>query len=141
LREAVAAAGRHPRDARGFGMKDRRAHPDEGRREQDRRIVGREREQQQPAKRGRHADGQRVRHVAAIGVDADQRLEQRCRHLERQRDQADLHEAQLEIALEDRIDRHDQRLHHVVDHVRGADRPQHAERGFRAIGRRREGGG
>ena len=69
---------------------------------------------------------QRVRLRPAIGEQADQRLQQRRRELVGQRDQADLGEAQRELALQDRIHRQDQRLHHVVDHVRGADGAQDA---------------
>jgi hypothetical protein len=77
----------------------------------------------------------------AVGIQADQRLEHRRGHLEGQRDQPDLHEAQVEVALQDRIDRQDQRLHHVVDHVRSADGAEHAERGLGARGGLRQGGG
>jgi hypothetical protein len=47
----------------------------------------------------------------------------------------------VEVALQDRVDRQDQRLHHVVDQVGGADRAEHAEggAGFGVSGQR--GGG
>ena len=50
LREAVAAAGRHARHARGFRMKDRRAHADQRGREQDDRIGRRLGHQHRPTR-------------------------------------------------------------------------------------------
>src|SRR5579875_2876154 len=61
-----------------------------------------------------------------VGDHADHRLQQRCRHLERQCDRSDLEKAEMAIAFEQRVDRDDHRLHHVVQHVHEADRAQHA---------------
>jgi hypothetical protein len=64
-----------------------------------------------------------------IGVQADQRLQDRRGHLVHQRDDADLAEAQAEIRLQIRIDGRQQRLHHVVEQVTEADRQDHAKDG------------
>ena len=84
-------------------------------------------QQQQPAQRGAHADGERIRHRPAVGVGADQRLQQRRGDLERERDQADLAEVERVVLLQDRVDRRQQRLDHVVQQMREADRVQHRE--------------
>jgi hypothetical protein len=60
----------------------------------------------------------------AIGVETDQRLQQRGDALQDQRDQSDLTEAQIERALEDRIDRRQQRHDQVVQQMAKADRRQ-----------------
>ena len=102
-------------------MKDRGPEPDERRREQDRSEVRAEREQHHAAQREHHARGERVRLRPPIGVEADQRLQQRRRDLVHERDQTDLAEAQTEVLLEDRIDRRQQRLHHVVQQMAEAE--------------------
>ena len=75
-----------------------------------------------------------------VGEQADDRLEQRRGGLVGERDQADLPEVERVGVLEDRIDRRQDRLHQVVEHVAEADRAQDAERGLgcrrRANGRR-----
>ena len=90
-----------------------------------RRKLRRDRHQQQTREREAHADRQRIRLRMLVGIDADQRLQQRRRDLVGQRDQADLPERQREVALQHRIDRQDQRLDHVVEQVREADRAEH----------------
>ncbi len=45
----------------------------------------------------------------------------------RQCDRADLREAQVKLAFEQRIDGDDQRLHHIVEEVREAERAQQFE--------------
>ena len=57
----------------------------------------------------------------AIGVEADDRLQQRACQLQHERDEAHLREIELEVLLEDRIDRGDQRLHHVVEKMAEAE--------------------
>jgi hypothetical protein len=49
-----------------------------------------------------------------VGVVADDRLEQRGDQLIGERDKPDLAEIEMEAGLEHRIDRRQQRLHHVV---------------------------
>ena len=58
-----------------------------------RRCVG---QQQKAAERETHADRERVRHRFLVGIDADERLQQRGGDLERQRDQSDLAEVEPE---------------------------------------------
>ena len=70
-----------------------RTHESDGR-EQRRQAAG-GREQQQPDERARHADDERVRRRAPIGVKADERLEQRRRELLRKGDHPDLREGQV----------------------------------------------
>ena len=62
-----------------------------------------------------------------VRIDADHGLQHRCADLVCQCDRADLHEIQLKLALHQRIDRDDQRLDHVVEKVRKADRAQDPE--------------
>jgi hypothetical protein len=69
--------------------------------------------------------GQRLRHRAAVGGHADERLQDRCRAHEGEGHQPDLREAEREFRLQKRVDRRQERLHHVVDHVAEADRQDH----------------
>ena len=71
--------------------------------------------------------GERVRRRPPVGVDADHRLQQRRGQLERQRDQPDLPEVEGVGTLEDRVDRRQHRLQHVVQEMAEADRQQDAE--------------
>ena len=61
-------------------------------------------------------------------AQTDHRLKERGGELEDEGDEADLEEAQRELLAEHRIKRRRERLHHVVEHVRGAERDQDAER-------------
>ena len=56
------------------------------------------------------------------------RLEQRSGQLKGQRDQSDLREIQTVGILDERIDRRQQRLHHVVEQMREAERHHDRER-------------
>ncbi len=135
LREAVAAAGGEPRDARRFRVKHRRAETNEGRRNEDDEILLGDAEQQQTEEGRGHADRQRIGLRLLVGVVTDHRLQQRGRELKGQRDHADLREVERVGVLQDRIHRGDQRLHGVVEEVRDADAGEHD------IGRARGGGG
>ncbi|MET3819469.1 hypothetical protein ABID76_002113 [Burkholderia ambifaria] len=88
-----------------------------------------------------HPDRQRIGLRPLVRIEPDERLQQRCGDLVGQRDQADLRERQRELALEHRIDREDQRLDHVVEHVREADRAEHRVDGARRGWSRRLGCG
>ena len=78
-----------------------------------------------------------------VGQPSGDGLQERRGHLEDQRDEADLGEREAEFLLEKRIDRRNDRLHHVVEQMRGADhqqdridrpaRPAHFSRSFRHI--------
>ena len=120
LREAVAAARRHARDARRLGMKDRRADAHQARCHEECGKRRRRREHQHAGERERHAADERVRHRPPIGVEADHRLQERCGQLQRQRHQADLREREREGRLEHRIQRRDERLQRVVQQMREA---------------------
>ena len=75
-----------------------------------------------PIRRRGHADRQRIGHRPLVGEHADGRLQQRGGELEREGQEPDLHEIEPVVLLEDRIDRRQQRLHHIVDAVADADR-------------------
>ena len=106
-------------------MEHRRTQPDQRRCDQDDDVVMRGAQQQQAEEGGPHADGERERLRLLVGEMPDQRLQQRRRELERQRDHADLGEVERVAVLQDRIDRGDQRLHGVVEEVREADSGKH----------------
>ena len=72
-------------------------------------------------------DGQRVGLRPLVGVEADDRLQQRRGELIGERDEADLPEVELEARLQHRIDRRQQRLQHVVQQVADADGDEHGE--------------
>ena len=129
LRQAVAPARRHPRDPRRLGMKDRRSDAHQPGRHQDRAEGRRHRQQQQADQRERHPRDERIRRRPAVGIHADDRLQQRRRQLQRERDEPDLREVQLKRRLQDRIDRRNQRLDRVVQQMRHADRRQDADDG------------
>ena len=95
-----------------------------GRADQQHRIAMREREHQQADQREHHAAGQRQRRRAPVRIKPDERLQHRRGDLIDQRDEADLTEVEVEIRLQIRIDRRQQRLHHVVEQVAEADAPR-----------------
>jgi hypothetical protein len=119
-------------------MKDRRTQAHQRRSKQQQPIALRHAEDNQADEARAHADRQRVGHRSLIRVHADCRLQQRGRHLEREGQKPDLHEIEPVIGLQDRVDRGQQRLHHVVDHVANRDGDNDRQRGFRG---ERAGGG
>ena len=121
LGESVAAARRQARHARGFGMEGRGAAADQPDRKHHQGITGRHGEQQQAAQRKAHADRQESRKRMPVGDRANHRLEQRSCELEGERDRADLEEPEIELSLEQRVERQDHRLHDVVQRMRRAD--------------------
>jgi len=71
----------------------------------------------------------------AIRVEPDNRLQQRACKLQHERDEAHLREIELEVLLEDWIDRGDQRLHHVVEEMAEAERRENFKcRGHALVG-------
>jgi len=62
-----------------------------------------------------------------VGVRADHRLQHRGAGLVSQGDDADLDETQCELTFQQRIDRDDERLHHVIEKMREADCSQNLE--------------
>jgi len=77
----------------------------------------------------------------AVGIPSDHRLQQRRGGLVGQRDQPDLAKAEVERALEQRIDRQHQRLNRVIQEMTEADGDQHAIRGGIGGGTVLDGGG
>lgn len=60
----------------------------------------------------------------AVGVEADERLKDRGGQLKRERDHPDLKEAQRVSLFQQWIDGRNQRLHHIVQHVRQTETDQ-----------------
>ena len=95
------------------------------------RIAAGVRQHDQADQRAAHAGDQRIGLRPAVGVHADHGLEQRRGQLKRQRDQADLAEVEAVGVLDDGIDGRQQRLHHVVQQMREAERENDRRSGFR----------
>jgi len=106
-------------------VKHRRAEPDQCSGDEDDEILLRGAEQQQAEEGRGHADRQRIGLRLLVGVVPDDRLQQRGRELEGQRDHPDLREIERIGVLQDRVHRGDQRLHGVVEEVREADAGEH----------------
>ena len=87
-----------------------------------------ESQQHQADQRESHAGRQDEIQRPLVQAHPDQRLKERGGELEDEGDEADLEEAQREALTEDRIERRGERLHHVVEHMRGAERDENAER-------------
>ena len=119
-------AARATRDASGW--KTALPMPDHRDRDQQHRIGLCESEQNQTDQREGHAGRQNEIHRPPVQAHPDHRLKERGGELEDERDEPDLEEAQRESLAEHRIERRRERLHHVVEHVRGAERDQDAER-------------
>ena len=77
LRQSMLAARGHARHPRRLRMKDRRPHPDQSRSNQNERVVRSRRQQRQPHQRESHPERQRIWFRLAVGIEADQRLQQR----------------------------------------------------------------
>jgi uncharacterized membrane protein YebE (DUF533 family) len=75
----------------------------------------------QSPQRQRHPEAKRIGQGAAVGIVADQGLQDRRRALKHEGDQADLPERQRQFALQHRIDRRDQRLHQIIQHMAKGD--------------------
>jgi len=127
LRKAMLAAGCDARNARRFRMKDRRSCSNDGRSQQQQAECWRQRQHQNSRERKAHSHCERIRHGPLVGVEPDQRLQKTCHHLVGERQQSDLAEVQMKGALENGIDRRQQRLHHVIDEMADADRGQDAQ--------------
>ena len=130
LGEAVLSARGEARHPRGLGVEHRRSHADQRRRQQHHAVARGHRHDHEPDERRAHADDERIRRRMAVGDVADDRLQDRGGDLEREGDEPDLAEVERERALEHRVDRHDQRLDHVVEHVAQADGGEHQHGGL-----------
>lgn len=78
----------------------------------------------QSGERESHAGYQGKRFWTAIRIQAYQRLEQGSGHLKSQCNQANLGKIEVIIRFNHRINRRDQRLYGVVQHVRKTDHQQ-----------------
>ena len=117
-------------------MEDRRARPHQRSREQNRLEIGCNRQRHQPDHGEPHANRERIGLGMLVGVKTHERLQERGRRLVGQGDKPDLSEREIESTLEQRIDRKDQRLHHVVQEVGKAQGTQHPEAGALCAGER-----
>ncbi|EGE55424.1 hypothetical protein RHECNPAF_930071 [Rhizobium etli CNPAF512] len=135
LRKTVATTGGKTGDTRRFRMEDRRTEADQACRQQQQCETAGVAEQNKTAKGARHADRQRIGHRPAVGDDPDHRLQQGSGDLKRHGKKADLHEVQVVIRLEQRVERGEQRLHDVVQHMTEADCHQNRHGRFFETGR------
>ena len=129
LRESEPATGRHPRHARRLGMEDRRPDAEQAGADEQHLVALGEGENGQSGEREECAAGKGERRRTAIGVESDERLQERRRDLIGEGDETDLDERQPELRLEIRIDRREQRLHHVIEQMTEADRDEDGEDG------------
>ena len=129
LGEAVLAAGREPGHARGLWVKHRRSHADQSDGDQHQAIGRGKSGDDQAEQRTAHAEHERIGRGVTVGDEAHQRLEQRCGEGEGEGDEADLAEVERKALLDHGVERHDQRLNHVVQHVTDADGGEHRDRG------------
>ena len=141
LRQPVAPAGGHARDPRGLRMKHRGAGTDQGGATQEQRVAAGKRQHEEPRQRESHADREAVGARAAVGVGTHHRLQERRGELEGEGEQADLAETQPIGALQHRVHRGQERLHHVVEHVAEADRHKDADGGLAGSTSRADRGG
>ena len=124
LRQPVAAAGRHSRDARRLGMENCRSDPDESRTGEQSRVACRERQKEDADEARSHTGARRVRDGPAVGEATNKRLQKRCSYLKSHREKADLPKREAIVALQHRIYRCQQRLHDVVEQMTKAHRQQ-----------------
>ena len=111
-------------------MEYRRPHADQRRGDQNDLKRRGEREQDQADQGKPHADHEGKRLWPPVRIEADKRLKHRRGELKGQGNQADLGETQLEGFLQERVDRREQRLDHVVEEMAEAQRPQYRKRGL-----------
>ncbi len=128
LREAVPAARGRARDARRLRVEHGAADADHRHRQQDQQIGIGESQQHQADQRKGHAGRQDEIQRPLVQAHPDHRLKEGGGELEDEGNEPNLEEAQRESLMEDRIKRRRERLHHVVEHVRGAERDQDSER-------------
>ena len=128
LREAVPAARSRAGDARRLGVEHGAADADKRHRQQDQQIGIGESQQHQADQREGHARRQDEIHRPLVQAHPDHRLKEGGGELEDESDEADLEKAQREALTEDRIKRRGERLHDVVQHVRGAECDEYANR-------------
>ena len=127
LRKTVPSARGHARHPRGFRMKNRRAHSDQGRGHENHGEVARQSQQHQAGERKAHPHGQGIGFRIPVRIEPDQRLQEGSGQLVGQGDQADLGKAEVKGRFQERVDRRQQRLHRVVEQVRKAEREKNRQ--------------
>ncbi len=140
LGQTGLVAGRHAGDPGGFRVEDGGAHADQHGRQQHGAKAACLRQVEQPHQREAHAQRQGVGHGSAVGIEADQGLQQRGRELVGEGDETYLGERQIEPQLQEGIDGQQYRLHHVVQQVREADGGDHRISGGSRVVHRGRGG-
>lgn len=108
-------------------MKNRRTHANQGGAGEQHPVTWRKCQEYEACQGTAHPDGQGIGFGMVIGIEPNQRLQQGCRNLVSQGDQADLCEAEAEDTLQQRVDRRDQGLEHIVQKMRKTDGPQNLE--------------
>ena len=117
LRKTLLAARRQLRHARRRRVKHGRAEAYDAHSQQYEQIVLGERKHEQSGEREAHADGERIGTGMAVGRQSGEGLQNGGCHLKDERYDTYLREREVELVLEDRIDRRNDRLYHVVQKV------------------------
>src|SRR5215472_15081079 len=118
-------------------MENGRTNTDKARRNEEPSKRRRKRQQDEAEERKGHADRKRVGHMPTVCVPPHDRLQQRSDDLVGQRERAEVPEEQVKRRLENRVDRRQKRLHHVVQQVAKADRRQNTKQPSRVLVRLR----
>ena len=124
LRQALTSARSQLRHPRSFRMKHRRAATYQCHREEYQQEIGGKRQSQQPHQREAHPQRKGIGLRMAVGIQPDEWLEDGGSQLKHQRDDANLREGESVRILQERIERRDDRLNHVVQQMAGAHREQ-----------------
>jgi hypothetical protein len=128
----MPSSRRQARDARSLRVKDGRPQTEHERAQQQRGKTAGARERRDAEKHESHSREQRVGLRTPIREMTNQRLKNGRRQLKRQRDEPDVREVQSEPRLQQRIDRRQHRLNHVIQQVRQTDRKKNSQRGAAA---------
>ena len=108
-------------------MENGRAHSNQRRRQKNHSKTSGKRENGQPAQGQAHPPREGERSRPTIRIESNARLQNGRSHLEAERDQTDLDEAEMEARFEQWIDRRDERLDRVVEQVRKTDRKKNGK--------------
>ena len=125
LRKTLLAARRQLSHARRRRVEHGRAKAHDAHSQQYEQIVLGERKHEQSGEREAHADGERIGARMAVGRESGEGLQNGGCHLKDERYDTYLREREVELVLEDRIDRRNDRLYHVVQKVRYATDDEH----------------
>ncbi len=106
--------------------------PDQRRSDQDRAEAPRCRQDNESHEGKSHSDRQVIRLRPAVRMESHQRLQQRCRQLIGKRDEPYLREIELKGALQQRINRRQQRGQQVIQKVTETDGHQDPQDGLRS---------